>query len=105
MKLSTHQLRIFVRERTEADLNGTSEADIEKAIQNCTYRTAHGYDWIDDGAHAYCIVPIGDENWKIARQCESQYSRRYALMNGTILLEEDCDARIFLKTIKTINEK
>lgn len=99
MKLSQADLRIFIKERIEADLNGTPEAEIQRWVDNCTYSTVSGYDMIDDGAHAYLIVPFTDRNYKIAKKCASSFSTRYTRFNGTLMLEEDQDATKFLAAI------
>mgnify|MGYP001589676168 CR=1 FL=1 len=90
----------FIDKRIDTKINGTSNSEIMNWVNNCTIDRIEGYDCIDDGAHGYLIIPVSDKNYELAKRYESQYSKRYRMNNGAILLEEDCDATQFLQAIK-----
>ena len=98
--MTKQQIRDFVKVRVEAKLNNMPEEELKGWIDNCIItKTDYDFEMIDDGGHGYLIVPPVSSYYELAKKCESKYSRWYRLDDGTILLEEDCDATKFLSAI------
>lgn len=98
-KLTTKEVYTFIYRRLDGEVNHLESSEINKWINNVTYENYKDYTFIDDGAHAYCIVRPNDKNYGIAKACASSCSTRYTLPDGTLLLEEDCDATEFLNQL------
>lgn len=107
-KLTKAQERIHVDNRFEfvlnANLHQTSASELERkiaeAVRELTYYEVDGYTKVDDPSHGYLIVPPFDKNYRIAQKFNGECSRAYQMADGTILLEEDCDATGFLEAVQ-----
>lgn len=102
MIITRKQIEEFAGLRLESALNPITKEQIKEYADNCAvlrYGNPNYYT-LDDGAHGYLIVPKGDQNYAQASAqyaCQSIYN--YRLQDGTILLEEDCEAPAFLEAI------
>lgn len=94
-------LKEFISNRLDASVNDVTNQEIFNAMDNCVFGSwgDGAYEVVDDGAHGYLMVLAKDKNYEVAKSCESNSSKHYRLSNGTIMLEEDCDATKFLTLI------
>ncbi|MDP7647767.1 MAG: hypothetical protein QGH82_06850 [Candidatus Woesearchaeota archaeon] len=84
-------------------MNDTTPEELREFIQNCIIEPdpKTGCDFIDDGAHGYLVVRPDHKHYADAVKIGSNaYS--YTLPDGSVLLEEDCDAPRFAELIKRV---
>ena len=96
--LTLHEKRYFCAQRLPGY---NSEEDIKDFIDNLYIKedTGTGCDFIDDGAHGYLIVRPDHAGYKTADHIATA-SYSYSLPDGSILLEEDCEAPDFIDRMK-----
>ena len=93
--LNRELLLEFANLRLETDLNHVSQDRMAEWIGNTFVDSdKEGNEWIDDGSHGYLVVVPGHPRYQKAREIFCAYD--YQLSDGTILLEEDCQAGKFL---------
>lgn len=96
--MNDKQIKEFAKLRLEHRLNNCGEVEIFEFANNCYIEEHKGFNWIDDGGHGYIIIPKTSPYYGIADKFSENYN--YRLNDGTILLEEDCEAPKFLEAIK-----
>lgn len=102
---SITELRRFVDRRGDLSLNFKNDelrTRIDDGVRDLTiepYALDGSLLFISDPGHGYLAVPKGHAMYETAKRHESECSRPYRFADGTILLEEDCDAPAFLAAI------
>ncbi len=60
--------------------------------------TVRGYTWISTPGHGYLCLGSDDNGYSDALAIARRSNYSFILSGGLVFLEEDCDAREFLKT-------
>jgi len=100
--MNQNQKLEFAKLRLEAYLNKYSKKYVQEYADNMYVISTEDGDYVDDGAHGYLIVKPSNPNYMTALIQLQNTSYNYNLVDGTILLEEDCEAEKFINSTKAL---